>query len=478
MGVKPLYYFLDGEKLIFASEIRAILETGLVKKKAAPVALVNYLSCQSVPFPYSAVENIRQVQAGSWMKVGNGKTEEVVYWDPAAGLQHADYGDEPKIRQRIKELMMQSVQRRLVSDVPVGAFLSGGIDSSVVVGLMAESGSTRPNTFTVSFDEQEFDESHYAELIAEKFNTCHERILLKPDAFLETLPDALDAMDIPSGDGINTYMVSKAVHEKGMRVALSGTGGDELFAGYPFFHQYLQLHSRRWLWKLPAAIRRRAGAWITGNERIRQLLRVRSISIDQVYPVFRQILSPGKIGQLASLNGEHNFTTAWEKILADRKERLEALPLLSQVSVAEYLGYTQHTLLKDMDQMGMAVSLEIREPFFDQDLVEFVMAIPDSIKRPKYPKSLLVESVRPLLPDSIVFRKKQGFVFPWQSWLKHELRSFCEQYLRHMEERTFVHGKKLRQYWQSFLGGDSRIRWMEIWLFVVLEYWMEKNGIE
>jgi asparagine synthase (glutamine-hydrolysing) len=343
---------------------------------------------------------------------------------------------------------------------------------------MAESGSTRPNTFTVSFDEQEFDESHYAELIAEKFNTCHERILLKPDAFLETLPDALNAMDIPSGDGINTYMVSKAVHEKGMRVALSGTGGDELFAGYPFFHQYLQLHSRQWLWKLPAVIRRQAGAWITGNERIRQLLRMRSISIDQVYPVFRQILPPGKIRQLASLNGEHNFTTAWEKILADRKERLEALPLLSQVSVAEYLGYTQHTLLKDMDQMGMAVSLEIREPFFDQDLVEFVMAIPDPIKRPKYPKSLLVESVKPLLPDSIVFRKKQGFVFPWKNWLRHELRSFCEQHIRRMGERAFMHGDKLWQCWQSFLNGDPGIRWMEIWLFVVLECWMEKNGIE
>ncbi len=128
--------------------------------------------------------------------------------------------------------------------------------------------------------------------------------------------------------------------------------------------------------------------------------------------------------------------------------------------------------------MSMAFSLEIREPFFDQDLVEFVMSVPDHFKVPVYPKSLLVESLKPLLPDSIVFRKKQGFVFPWKSWLRNELRSFCEHYIKNMCQRYFIQGKKLAAYWQAFLKGDDDIRWMEIWLFVVLEYWLEKNGIE
>ncbi|HLZ86212.1 MAG TPA: asparagine synthase-related protein, partial [Puia sp.] len=139
--------------------------------------------------------------------------------------------------------------------------------------------------------------------------------------------------------------------------------------------------------------------------------------------------------------------------------------------------YTQHTLLKDTDQMSMAVSLEVREPFFDQDLVEYILAVPDRIKNPVYPKSLLVESVKPLLPDEVVFRKKQGFLFPWEIWLRNELRSFCETRLRNMAQRPFVRGKCLLDYWQRFLAGDKSIRWAELWLFVVLEYWMEVNDV-
>jgi asparagine synthase (glutamine-hydrolysing) len=159
------------------------------------------------------------------------------------------------------------------------------------------------------------------------------------------------------------------------------------------------------------------------------------------------------------------------------QESFCACPLLSQVSAAEYLGYTQHTLLKDTDQMSMAVSLEVREPFFDQDLVEFVLAIPDQLKKPTYPKSLLVESLKPLLPDEIVFRKKQGFVFPWEVWLRTELKTFCEERLQRIAQRPFIQGPALMAYWKRFLAGDKDIRWGEIWLFVVLEYWLEKNAI-
>jgi asparagine synthase (glutamine-hydrolysing) len=151
--------------------------------------------------------------------------------------------------------------------------------------------------------------------------------------------------------------------------------------------------------------------------------------------------------------------------------------VLSQVSVAEYLGYTQHTLLKDTDQMSMAVSLEVREPFFDQDLVEFVLSIPDELKKPVYPKSLLVESLKPMLPDEVVHRKKQGFLFPWEHWLKNELRSFGEQYIKNMAQRPFVRGGALLDYWNRFLAGDKNVRWSELWLFIVLEYWLEKNQV-
>jgi asparagine synthase (glutamine-hydrolysing) len=478
MGVKPLYYFIDEDRLLFASETRAIAATGLIKRRINPEALFDYFSYQSIPYPLSAIEGIQQLEAGSWMKIKKGKIEKKIYWDLTNTLTDFDFDNKIKVQQRIKELLLQSIKRRLVSDVPVGAFLSGGIDSSAVVGLMAEAAAGRPNTFTISFDEKGFDESYYAAMVAKKFHTCHTRISLKPDTLLDELYNALDAMDTPSGDGINTYVVSKAIRNKGIKVALSGIGGDELFAGYPYFNQYLQLRNKSWLWKFPLVIRE-ALALGTGAKkgRMQQLLRANSPSIANAYPVFRQILAPGLLNRLTSVYASGSFTSLQNELTA-KAESLQKLPLLSQVSAAEYLGYTQHTLLKDADQMSMAVSLELREPFFDQDLVEFVLAIPDNLKKPVYPKSLLVESLKPLLPDEIVFRKKQGFLFPWNIWLKTELRSFCEKHLKNMSQRSFIHGRQLNEYWQRFLKGDKSIRWTEIWLFVVLEYWMEKNGIE
>ena len=484
LGVKPLYYFSDGQRLIFASEQRAILATGWVEKKADPDALLDYFSYQSVSYPYSMVKGIRQLEAGAWMKIKNGSIETKVYWDVTSTRADFDFSDGAAVRKRIRELMLQSVERRLVSDVPVGAFLSGGIDSSAVVGLMAEAGDARPNTFNICFEEEEYDESAYAEIIARKFNTHHTRLLLKPTVFLDELKNGLDALDIPSGDGINTYVVSKAIRQSGMTVALSGAGGDELFAGYPFFDQYLRLRSMGGLWKLPRGMRKAFASVLSGGQsygkkaRMGQMLRGPGNGIDQLYPVFRQIISPALLGELTTLDVCGSKGGAIGRALAGRSVSLDKLPLLSQVSAAEYLGYTQHTLLKDTDQMSMAVSLEVREPYFDQDLVEFVLAIPDELKKPVYPKSLLVESLKPLLPDEIVHRKKKGFLFPWELWLRNELRAFGETHIKRMAERPFIKSDALLGQWKRFLAGDKNIRWAELWLFIVLEYWLEKNGVE
>jgi asparagine synthase (glutamine-hydrolysing) len=483
MGVKPLYYYQDNDRLIFASEVRAILSTGVMAKRLNQAALLDYFSYQSVSSPGSLIEGVSQLEAGSWMRWKGAKPESMRYWDVTRRAVDLDPADVTAVKKQIHLLMLQSIRRRLVSDVPVGAFLSGGIDSSVVAGLMAEAGPDRPNTFNIAFEEKEFDESHYAEIIAKRFNTNHTRLLLKPADFLDELQNALDAMDTPSGDGINTYVVSKAIRKNGMTVALSGVGGDELFAGYPFFAQYLGLKEKGFLWGLPPGIRKMAASLMPGSSRgrsgrIKQLLRSPSSSIGDTYPVFRQLLSPTLIRELTTLTKGESFTTAVQQELIKRRDCIDQLPLLSQVSVAEYLGYTQHTLLKDTDQMSMAVSLEVREPFFDQDLVEFVLAVPDAVKEPVYPKSLLVESLKPLLPDEVVHRKKQGFLFPWSVWLKNELRAFCEERINNAARRPFIDGTRLTAYWRKFLAGDSTVRWGEIWLFVVLEYWLDKNGIE
>jgi asparagine synthase (glutamine-hydrolysing) len=205
------------------------------------------------------------------------------------------------------------------------------------------------------------------------------------------------------------------------------------------------------------------GGHSSKKDRIRQLLKLPQPDIASLYPLFRQITNPAGIYQdpiqqaLRSLPDLKNF------------------PLYSQVSIAEYLGYTQYTLLKDTDQMSMAVSLEVREPFFDHELIQYVLHIPDAIKKPSYPKQLLVESLGDLLPSEIVHRRKQGFVFPWENWMKTTLKDFCDARLKAIAERDFIDGSHLLQQWQRFLKGDPSIRWMQIWLFVILSYWLHKN---
>jgi len=483
LGVKPLYYWWKENTLVFASEVRAILASGLVERRIDETALLDYFSYQSVGGCQAIIRDVQQLQAGSWMRITPGNVERKKYWDLTTTRVSFDFSDLAVVQKKIRELLLQSIERRLVSDVPVGAFLSGGIDSSAVVGLMAEAGKDKPNTFNISFDEKEYDESAYAALVAKKFQTHHVRIVLKPTVFLDELTAALDAMDTPSGDGINSYVVSKAIRSHGMTVALSGVGGDELFAGYPFFDQYLKLRKMDWLSNLPGGLRNGLAALLSPRNgdgkkgRMGQLLRLKGHSIEYTYPIFRQILSPAAIEQLTALHPGGSFLTSVQQELIDHREAIRQQPLLSQVSIAEYLGYTQHTLLKDTDQMGMAASLEVREPFFDQDLVEFVLAVPDKWKTPTYPKSLLVESLKPLLPDEIVFRKKQGFLFPWNVWLRNDLKAFCAEHIGAMAERPFIHADRLTALWKRFLAGDAAVRWPEIWLFVVLDYWLQKNEI-
>jgi asparagine synthase (glutamine-hydrolysing) len=480
MGVKPVYYFANDNVFLFASELRGVLGSGIVPAKANKTAIREFLSYQSVGFPESAIEGVLQLEAGSSITIRDNRIGIKKYWDiTSSPTVDFDFGDKLRVQQQVRQLLRNAIERRLVSDVPLGAFLSGGIDSSAVVGLMAEVGSGRPNTFTAGFEEKEFDESGYANIISRKFNTNHNQVLLKPAVFLDELTNALNAMDTPSGDGVNTYVVSKAIKQSGLTVALSGVGGDELFAGYPFFKQYLQLNKYASVWGSSKLLRWGAGLALGSSnksQRMKQLLNAPDASIRYFYPEFRRIISPKLLASLT--NWDDNRPTLLEEQLVKLPASLEKYPLLSQVSIAEYTGYTQHTLLKDTDQFSMAVSLEAREPFFDHDLIEFVLAIPDQYKFPNYPKQLLVESLDGLLPDEIVHRKKQGFLFPWSVWMKKELRSFCETHLQRIAQRDFINGKNLLAYWQRFLNNDASVRWMEIWLFVILEYWMEKNGIE
>ncbi len=473
MGVKPLYYYANENYLVFASEIRAIIASGLVRPKLHQPAIANFLKYQSVSSPDSIIEGIHELPAAHIMRVNEKGFEIKCYWDITAFKPIAS-SDRTVIKKNILDLLQQSVSQRLISDVPIGAFLSGGIDSSAVVALMSQSNNARPVTFNIAFEEKAFDESAYAEIVAKKFNTDHHKIVLPPNIMLEELTNALNAMDTPTGDGINTFVVSKAVKKAGLTVALSGVGGDELFAGYPFFKKYYQLRKQSRAWNAATGIRKLTAAF-SGTAKWHDLLSTNSAGIADIYPVLRQIISPREIKKLSRFENGHD---AVADLLAQKEKAINNFPCLSQVSIAEYFGYTQQTLLKDTDQMGMAVTLEIREPFFDHELIEYVLGIPDTIKYPNYPKQLLVESLGDLLPPEIVHRRKQGFTFPWKIWMKNDLKEFCDTHIRRICQRNFINADKLLHKWNLFLRDEKQVRWMEIWLFVILEYWLEKNGID
>ena len=481
MGVKPLYYYCNDSVFIFASEIRALLASGLVPPKIDKEAVAEFLTYQSISAPISIIEGIHQLEAGHYLKVRNGKVEIQSYWNIVGQGHEYDFSQRKVVTATIKNLLLKSVEGRLISDVPIGAFLSGGIDSSAVVALMAAVSSNRPNTFTVSFSEKEFDESVYAGLVANKYNAYHHKILLKPTVMVDELENALNAMDSPSGDGINTYVVSKAVRQQGLTVALSGIGGDELFAGYPIFKSFTRMQHFRHILEGPAWLKKPVSilAGLSASRssmKMMQLLQAENASIENIYPIFRKIQSSAGLRRLTNLDIKDH--TIIEQKLRYQSQALHNYPLLSQISIAEFMGYTQQTLLKDTDQMGMAVSLEIREPFFDHELVAYVLNIPDKLKFPSYPKQLLVESLGDLLPAEIVHRKKQGFTFPWKIWMKKELRSFCECRINDFSERDFINREAVKSLWHSFLKNDPKVRWMEIWLMVVLEYWLAKNNID
>ncbi|MBK7708789.1 MAG: asparagine synthase (glutamine-hydrolyzing) [Acidobacteria bacterium] len=477
LGVKPLYYFLGEGVLYFASEIRALLASEAVPRRIDRGALRDYLQFQSVYAPDSIVEGIKQLPAGSFARFAGKEIEIRTYWSIEADPAPIEEKSESEVRGKVRELFRRSVERRLVSDVRLGAFLSGGIDSSAVVAMMSEISPAPVSTFSVNFAEKEFDESEYAETIARKFKTEHTSIRLGAADFLEQLPKALKAADSPSGDGVNTYVVSKATREAGLKVALSGVGGDELFAGYPNFLNWLRFRGGP-VSRVPQVLKKAAGAVLSHSanskyQRLGSLLSAGNSSIAAFYPRTRQVLSERLVGELT---GTFDGSSTIASELATRGAEIAEFPMLSQFSIAEMLGYTQNVLLKDADQFSMASALEVREPFFDFELVEYVLRIPDSFKYPSYPKRLLVESLAPMLPDSIVHRKKMGFVLPWEHWMRSELQEFCERRIGLIAERDILDGARVGRLWRDFAERRSGVLWSHIWHIGVLAEWLEENG--
>jgi asparagine synthase (glutamine-hydrolysing) len=491
LGIKPLYYYQAPGLFLFGSEVRSVLASDLVPRKLDTVALWEYLGYQSVPAPRTLVAGVKALRPGCWLSVDKtAQVSEGCYWDLLANAsREAQTASASESRRRVRELLEEAVALHLVSDVPVGAFLSGGIDSSAIVALVREAGR-QPRTFSVVFDETKFDENVYARQIADRFQTDHREVHLTENSLLEQLPQALTEMDQPTGDGMNTYVVARAVRASGIKVALSGLGGDEFFAGYPSFKRLRRTIKYLRHWTIaPQGLRRlAAGAIKTLGGSSVQAAKAASIiggdgTLASVFPVTRQVLS---IEQRRSLMHDSwqqaGFESAdpYVELLQEKYRETASAEMLSLISYAEGRTYMHDVLLRDTDQMSMAHALEVRVPLLDHKLVEYLMGLPDERKVSNgTPKRLLVESLNGLLPEEIVQRPKRGFTLPFEPWMRGGLRRFCEERLS--MERTSGRGlfrpERVNQLWQSFLAGRSDVSWSRLWILVVLEDWLERNGV-
>ncbi len=475
MGIKPLYYYQSASSFIFASEVRTLLGTGLVPRKLGPTGVVSYLEFGSVYEPWTIVEGVRAVPPGHVLTLENGSATSREYWNPLNYFTRADTAAD-----RLPAILRDAVLSHLVSDVPVGVFLSGGIDSSALVAVLSENG-VRANTFSLVFQEEEFDEGQYSREIARCFGTEHHEISVSQQDMLATLPEALCAMDQPTIDGLNTYLVSTKTRAAGVKVALSGLGADEMFAGYSNFRHVPKMErlskqfgrlSRLARRPLSASMELLAGK----NDRGRKMGEL-AAGDDFVHPYFLvRALFGG--AEREALSAAHDYCASQQSVDGMLQESItesRSLDPVNRVSYLESHFYMRNTLLRDSDSMSMAHGLELRVPFLDRALVEACFGIPGELKlKGKSPKSLLLASLGVELPSEIVNRRKRGFTLPLEKWLRGELRESVESaLLGGASERLSLHPKAVHGVWNRFLSGETS--WSRPWSLFVLARWCEQN---
>jgi asparagine synthase (glutamine-hydrolysing) len=490
LGIKPLYYAKVPGALLFASEVRALLASGLVPRRLDREAMWHYLGYQTAPTPRTLIEHVRMLRPGHTLEVdASGRPIERLYWDALdAATRRAQTNQVGDATALVRERLTAAVRSHLVSDVPVGVFLSGGLDSAALVALLRAQGAT-PKTYTVAFPDREYDESQEARAVAARFETDHTELALTDAGLLDLLPRALDAIDHPSGDGINSYVVSRLVRDHGVKVALSGLGGDEIFGGYPSFARLPKLlPAARGLRRSPAAVRRAAASVVRAvGGRSVGVAKASAVlegdgTLASLWPVTRQLFSDADRESLLDPQWvpAPDARRPYDEILSDAFGDDEHAQAWRQVSYAELRLYTHDVLLRDTDQMSMAHALEVRVPLLDYHLVEAVMALPDSVKQGSRPKSLLLASLPAPLPEAITSRAKRGFTLPFDPWMRGALKPLCEAHLGPdgLDGRGLFKPGRVSGLWQDFLAHRTSVTWSRLWALVALDAWMTRNQIE
>jgi asparagine synthase (glutamine-hydrolysing) len=489
LGIKPLYYAFAGGSLLFASEVRALLASEAVPRRLARESVEAFLLFGSAVEPMTLIDGVFSLPPGHSMMVccrGPLSARPNSYWDlahAAASLREKSLpATLPEAAEAVRPLLDDAVRSHLIADVPLGLFLSSGLDSTALAALAGRERAI--HTFTVVFPEQDFSEAEIARRTARQLGAEHRELMVSGEEMLAQLPQAVGALDQPSADGINTFFVSWAARRAGLKVALSGLGGDEVFGGYPTFRMTPRIGALASLAnKIPAPMRSALSDALLALSRggrtdaMRKFAAVWSRPDSLPHPYFftRLLFTPLQVQGL--LAGQvRNAESPWRASLAALAHAAGDLPGDAAVSSLEMRAYMVNMLLRDTDAMSMRHSLEVRVPLLDHPLVEFVTALPDSARRGPGPaKALLVESLGNLLPREVIEQPKRTFTFPWERWLRGPLGLQVAMRLHGLAPSladVLVHDA-VQSVWRGFLAG--RMSWSRLWSLFVLNEWTRRH---
>jgi asparagine synthase (glutamine-hydrolysing) len=477
-GIKPLYYRHDDQRLVFASELNALLTSSHEAGTIDPVSVADYLGWFAVPAPRTIYRHIFSLRPGECATFRAGRLDVRAYWNfhdiSRVGPVCATAAE---FTRELRTRLDDTIRAHVVADVPVGAFLSGGLDSAVVVGLMAKASATRLRTFSIGFDEAGYSEADTAADTARHFDADHHASVLTGRQVAADIESLLATLDQPTGDGINTYYASQAARAGGVTVALSGLGGDELFGGYPSFATLPRL--AQWLpfWRvLPSPARQAVLARMQrGSARARKLADFleHGRNLQELGALQRTVFSESSRRSLLSpdvlqaIGGRAPHHPELETLATD----LAGADTFDVISAWELRTYMADVLLRDSDVMSMRHSLELRVPFVDRPLIEWLWRQPERFKRGTGPaKSALAAAVADLLPPGLGRRKKQGFSLPFPVWMRRELRPFLDETFSDtsLGQSGLFAREPVQKFWQAFLAGDDPREWSRVWSLAVL----------
>lgn len=451
LGIKPLYCWIDGATLVFASELKAILATRLPSITMSREGLYGYLVSGSVPEPHTLIEGIHCLPAGHWLRWRSGEITQDRYWQidftPKAIEQE-------EAIQKVRHALIDSIEHHFVSDVPVGIFLSGGIDSTAVLALARQTQTGKLSTYSIAFEETNFNEGDTARQVADIFATEHTEFKITASLAKELFPQFLKAIDRPSIDGFNTFCVSQLARQNGTKVVLSGLGGDELFGGYQSFQKVPQMVRLGKQLQIVSPLAKAMGMGLEswGSPRFKRLgdwLQQQPTSVS-AYRSLRGIFSHREACAILQ-----QYLTDGLLPMRSNDNLLPNLPSLEdEVSWLEINCYMRNQLLMDNDVMSMSCGLELRVPLVDKVLIEAIASIPSHIRLAPV-KQLLIQAVSEL-PSEVINRPKQPFAFPFDRWMQEE--------------------------WQDiFPGFDRDINislkpWYRRWSLGILQHWWQEIG--